>query len=412
MAVQKNALTNKNVENCRVCLSERTKRLISYGKQPNSFELLKFENQKSYTHEMSLGYCLDCGFVFITDPIPPEKLYTEYLWPTSLNPASHLGWLFRKINDFLKDDKQLILDIGSNDGYFLGLFKKGGHDNVLGIEPAKDCAEKAALMGINTINDYLNEPVIDYIKTYYRLPKVIICRHVIEHVLDLENFIKNIHALMGKDTLLVLETPSFEMISQKGDFSCIWEQHINYFSLHTLTKILGRYNLSLRRHYIFPFGGGSLLLFIQLGWKNETDNSSPGLAQDYINKSEANIKELNTYLKNLKSKKYKITAFGAGHRSTLLLNISGGYKYIDYVVDDNKNKEGLFLPGSRLPIFNTSKLYQECPPHYCLLTPLNSKKIEKKVINRHSKFTETGGKFIELFPGNFRSTQFINYGKE
>ena len=115
-------------------------------------------------------------------------------------------------------------------------------------------------------------------------------------------------------------------------------------------------------------------MFIQLG-PTEKDSSSLGLAQDYINKSEANIKELNTYLKNLKSKKYKITAFGAGHRSILLLNISGVYKYIDYVVDDNKNKEGLFLPGSKLPIFNTSKLYQEYPhPSLLSINPIKQQK--------------------------------------
>ena len=97
------------------------------------------------------------------------------------------------------------------------------------------------------------------------MPKIIICRHVIEHVADVNSFLENILSLMDKDSVLVLELPSFELTAEKGDFSTIWEQHISYFTLQQMRILLQRHNLSILSHKYLEHGGGSLILFLTPG---------------------------------------------------------------------------------------------------------------------------------------------------
>ncbi|MCX8129916.1 MAG: class I SAM-dependent methyltransferase [Clostridia bacterium] len=393
---------------CRVCSSNEIYIFMELGNMPNSFHLMSSVSEEVYTQDMRLSYCAECGFVFFAEPMPSEELYGNYNWPTSYYPALHLKWLCKKIMcEHLSSKDDFIVEIGSNDGYFLKMFYDEGYHNLLGVEPAKDCSDIANSNGIHTINSYYDNTVAEIIKSNYAEPRAIICRHVIEHVWDIEKFVTSICSIITKDSIFVVEIPSFEVISEKGDFTSLWEQHVNYFCLETISRVFNRCGLFVEEHHIISFSCGSLLLFVKLNEQKNNIVNRNDLAQCFRKKARGNIDTLNSYLGSIKDNGGSIAAYGAGSKGSCLLNISGAYRHIDYIVDDNPKKIGLFLPGSKIPILSSEALYKENKPDYCIISPLNNKENEVGILDKHKKYTELGGKFIELFPKDFRNSLFI-----
>ena len=68
--------------------------------------------------------------------------------------------------------------------------------------------------------------------------------------------------------------------------------------------------------------------------------------------------------------------------------------YLDYLVDDNPSKQGLYSPGYHLPVFSPSCIYEESPDYVLLLAWQHS----KTIVDRHRKILEAGTKFILPLP--------------
>jgi hypothetical protein len=71
--------------------------------------------------------------------------------------------------------------------------------------------------------------------------------------------------------------------------------------------------------------------------------------------------------------------------------------HIDFVVDDNPHKRGMFMPGSHLPIYE-SQFILDKGIKLCLLTVSSAG--EEKVLEKNQEFIKRGGAFKSIFPGN------------
>ena len=105
--------------------------------------------------------------------------------------------------------------------------------------------------------------------------------------------------------------------------------------------------------------------------------------------------EYREWLAACRQKGEKVAFLGAGHRVAAFINFFGLKDELWFVVDDDPNKQGLRMPGSRLPIRPGSALAEE-GVRCCLLgvRPGN----EEKVFQRHQPFLSGGGKFFSIFP--------------
>lgn len=388
----------KNETVCRLCSENFVLPLMEFGFQPNSYQLTESIKLDCETRELSLWHCPHCGFVFIKDPFPNDSIYENYQWSTSFSPPQHLEWLIKKIdNSFSGGQNGLILEIGSNDGYLLTKFKEMNYTNILGLEPSEACMRQAVLNGISTINAFFDEATAESVKKKYGFPKLIICRHVIEHVPDLDHFFSNLKSLANQNSLLVIEIPSFEMTAKKGDISTIWEQHINYFTLSTIAKLVEKYDFMIDDYEYLEHGGGSLVLFLKLkvnGLGLQTEEML--LASEFCDKATDNIDRLMALVKKIKTMGKSIAAYGAGSRGISLLNFSGISSCIDFIVDDNMDKNGKYLPNTRIKIVDSNQ-FKRLRPDYCLILPMNCKALEYRIMEIHDDYVKSGGVFIELF---------------
>jgi len=67
---------------------------------------------------------------------------------------------------------------------------------------------------------------------------------------------------------------------------------------------------------------------------------------------------------------------------------------INYVVDDNPLKRGLFTPGLHIPVEDPARLYEDTPD-YVLILAWN---FADSIIAKHAAFLKTGGRFIVPLP--------------
>ncbi|MFA5905565.1 MAG: class I SAM-dependent methyltransferase [Desulfobacula sp.] len=389
-------------QTCRLCRQDQLSCILELGGHPISHRLLKKKDQAEFIHPVRLFYCNHCGLIQLIDPIPPDELYSEYNWLSAWKSNPQIPDLLSRIqgiNELTHTSK--IIEIGSNDGSFLNELKKLGYQNLLGIEPSKDGYQSAIRNHIETIHDYFSMDLARSILDKQGPYDLIICRHVLEHIQDLEMFSAGLSSLLRRGGYILIEVPDADFILDETDYSQIWEEHTNYFTLTTLDYYLSR--IGIRQIFTFTaqFSGQALIF----GGKRDRENIiCPPVLKTQQKKADAfkaswpKFKTgFHNYLNSLKQKNKKIAVYGAGCRACSLLNFTGISGYIDFIVDDQPEKQNSFLPGARLPIFGSEKLLSE-HADICLLA-VNAENNEK-IVKKHKDYIDNGGEFIPILPGS------------
>lgn len=347
------------MEKCRCCGSEKLKLLIDFGMQPVAHNLLENENQEDpFKHPLCLHYCKDCGFVQINDPISPEYLYTKYNycfsgWKRQPQIPAEIDLLDRNIRD--KDIR--ILEIGCNDGVFLRPLREAGYRNIVGIEANQYAADDARECGFDILNDMFDKCLAQKLQEQQMPFDMIVLRQVLEHIPDLDAFFESIDLILNGESLLLIEIPNFANALKYGDCSTVWEEHPNYFTDTVLESLLGRKGYTILEKSFYDFSGGAICVLAKRTGTAALVNEANGNNELY----EKFRYVVNDYARKLKSalkkahEKKKIFLYGTGSRACTLINGLGLGEYIDYAIDDQKEKQGCCMPGCRLPIISLAE---------------------------------------------------------
>ncbi|MGB0909678.1 MAG: hypothetical protein ACPGYT_04900, partial [Nitrospirales bacterium] len=88
---------------------------------------------------------------------------------------------------------------------------------------------------------------------------------------------------------------------------------------------------------------------------------------------------------------------GAGHAGIMFINLHNLTEYIECAIDENLNKVGLFLPGSKLPICSVTDLKNSLVKFFLLSVP---PEIEEQVIKKIQGKLGKDVRFVSIFPGS------------
>jgi SAM-dependent methyltransferase len=343
--------------------------------------------------------------VQITETIPPEKLFREYLYFSSYSDTMlrHAREHVARLIEMQRLGKEsLAIEIASNDGYLLQYFVQAGIP-VLGIEPARNVAQAAEARGVRSITEFFGR---DLART---LPKadVVIANNVLAHVGDLNGFLAGIKTVLKPGGLATIEVPYVKEMIDRCEFDTIYHEHLCYFSVTSLDPLFRRHGLVLDRVERLPIHGGSLLMFVRqeprdreivdrtLREEEEWGAHRKSYYQMLAHRVVGVRESLKSLLAELKEEGRRIAAYGAAAKGTTLLNCFGiGREFLEYVVDRSPYKQGRFVPGVRLPIAAPERLLED-RPEYVLLLAWN---FADEILKQQSEYRRRGGKFILFAP--------------
>ena len=318
---------------------------------------------------MVLAFCKNCKLVQLTEYPTKKYLFSKYFWVTGTSKAanSFAKIFFKKLSKSLKKSSN-VLEIASNDGTFLNEFKKNNH-NILGIDPAKNIAKIANLKGITTIATFFNYKKSIEIKKKFK-PDLIFARNVIPHVSNLKSVVRGISNLCKDNTKVAIEFHYAGNIYKELQYDSIYHEHIYYFTIESLSKIFKNYDLHPNDLFVSPISGGSLVLI----FSKKKINKSPNLKKFILYEKKIKLNQISTWkvfsqkvkihkdkFRKLILQKFKLNgklfAYGASARSSTLLNYAKiDNRYIDFIIDQNKLKEGYYAPGSSIKILRFNKV--------------------------------------------------------
>lgn len=403
-------LLEKKKAKCRFCNSVLNTIFADLGVSPISNAYIKAEDlRKSEPFFPLCTYvCESCFLVQLEELEKTENIFcSDYAYFSSFSSSwlehckSYVDMIILKLN--LSVDSKVV-EVASNDGYLLQYFKEKNIPH-LGIEPSASVANEAINKGVETKIEFFGA---EFAKGLDKAD-LIIGNNVLAHVPNLNDFVEGLAILLKNDGTITLEFPHLLNLIVSNQFDTIYQEHFSYISLFFAQKLFAKFDLDIYDVEEIQTHGGSLRLYIShKGVKSISSKVNELLIKEIENGlnrvstySNYNIKVKETkrkllkHLINIKQANKTIVGYGAPAKGNTLLNYcSIGKDFLDYTVDISPYKQGMFLPGTRIPI-KSPDVIKETKPDYILILPWN---IKDEIVEQLSFVRDWGGKFIIPIP--------------
>ncbi len=400
---------------CRFCSHGLSESFCDLGLSPLSNAYRKKEDLQSQEcfYPLHAYVCSECYLVQLQEFESPAGIFSDYAYFSSystswLEHASNYTEMM--IKRFRLGTHTQVIEIASNDGYLLQYFKKHSIP-ILGIEPAENVAKVASIAGIPTLTKFFGTKTALELVQGAQSADVLLGNNVLAHVPDLNDFVKGLKILLKSAGVITLEFPHLLQLMQNNQFDTIYHEHFSYFSLITLQKVFEAHGLELFDVEELPTHGGSLRIFVK-HQEDQTKNVFLSVQQLIDREIGYGLREIATYqafsektkeirqnllsfLSQVKNEGKTIVGYGAPAKGNTLLNYCGiRPDSIDYTVDLSPHKQGLYLPGTHIPIRHPDYI-NETKPNYVLILPWN---LKEEIMEQMQHVRIWGCKFVVPIP--------------
>jgi len=409
---QHNFLPGK-IKKCQICNSDALIDVINIGDQglANSLILDKADESKVEKFPINIVRCKDCTLLQLDYIVDQKKVYhLEYPYLPGITKTVDTEQ--KEFSDYLTKElklgnKELAVDIGSNDGSLLNHLKKNNLE-VIGVEPT-NIAKIANKNGIKTIQSFFNEETAEKILAEYGKAKLITSTNVFAHMSTLGDVMDGIKKLLDDDGYYCFENHYIMEIIEKVQYDTFYHEHLRTYSLVSLDKLFQLYGLNLIDAQIVTRYGGSIRCVVSKNKKSKSqrlitlidkekkaliDNTEKTYERFNLNVMNSK-KNLINKISELKDKNKKIIAKSCPARAVVLLNYCGlNNTHLEYIAEQPTSlKLNYYVPGTSLKIVSDDILASDQPDYVLLLAWHLSKPIIKKWKTRGLK-----SKFIVPLP--------------
>lgn len=406
-------MTDARTFRCWSCQGGRLTPVLDLGRTPlaNSLVPESALGRADPTFPLELGWCADCSLVQITDSVPPEDLFRDYLYFSSYSDTmlQHAGSLAeRMVRERSLDGGSLVVEVASNDGYLLKAYKRAGVQ-VLGVEPAVNVAKVAVEEhGIPTVTEFFGDELARRLRAEGRRASVMHANNVLAHVPDLNGFVRGFKTLLTDDGVAIFEAPYARDMVEGVAFDTIYHEHLCYYSLTALDGLFRRNGLVIVHVERLAIHGGSLRIFATHDGATPDETVTSMLAEEralgvdglaYYELFARRVQHLRLtltgLLRDLKAAGRTIAAYGASAKGSTLLNAFGiGREVLDFVVDRSPHKQNLYTAGTHIPILPPEALLSR-RPDYALLLTWN---FADEILAQQEEYRAAGGRFVVPVP--------------
>ena len=400
---------------CRFCRTPLVHTFVDLGVSPlaNSYLEQADLGRMEPFYPLHVFVCSRCNLVQLEEVGRPEEIFSDYAYFSSFSESwlEHAR-LFAEaaVERFNLDQGSRVVEIGSNDGYLLRFFKEKGIP-VLGIEPALNVAAAARERGIETMTRFFDRALARELASSGMNADLVVGNNVLAHIPAISDLMQALKLVLKPGGVVSMEFPHLQNLIEKNQFDTIYHEHYSYFSLTVAERIFRAHGLHLYDAGLLETHGGSLRI-LACREENDACRRTERMKELLDREEEKGLNKLETYrefTKQVKRSKYEILEFlirakkekkmlcgyGAPAKGNTLLNYLGaGTEFIDYTVDRSPHKQGRYLPGSRIPVYEPERIF-ETRPDYLVILPWN---LKQEIMDQMAGIRKWGGKFVTLIP--------------
>ena len=335
--------------------------------------------------------CDSCLLVQVPAFVPVEEIFREYAYYSSFSTSwvEHARVFVEGATErFALGEGSFVCEIASNDGYLLQHFVGKG-PTILGIEPSYNCAKDAIERGVPTLTEFFGTALADTVVASHGRADLIVGNNVLAQVPDLNDFVAGLARLVKDTGTVCMEWPHVLRLIEQTQFDTIYHEHFGYFSLYSAERIFAAHGLRVYDVEELSTHGGSLRIYAT-PTANVALGESGALARVRADEHDARLdsidgylgftdrveevkRELLLFLIQAKKDGKRVVGYGAPGKGNTLLNYCGiRSDLLEFTVDRNPYKHGMFTPGTSIPILEPAAL-DEARPDYVLILPWNLK---------------------------------------
>ena len=403
-----------SLHTCRLCGAGITHTFVDLGMSPLCESYLRAErlDDPETFYPLHVRLCQECLLAQLPAYVPGEDIFSDYAYFSSYSDSwvahakRYAGEMTARLG--LTADS-LVTEVASNDGYLLQHFHAAGIP-VLGVEPAGNVAEAARAKGIRTAVRFLGPQTGAEVAAEYGRADLVAANNVFAHVPDICGFAVGLRALVKESGLVTLEFPHLLRLIERRQYDTIYHEHYSYLSLLTASRALetaglrvvdvdelGTHGGSLRVHARPAEAAGEpgervkAVLAAEEAVGLHTVAGHEGFAAEVLK-----IKsDLLGFLLAAAAEGKTVAGYGAPGKGNTLLNHCGiRTDLVAYTVDRSPHKQGMFLPGTHIPIYAPERI-AETRPDYVLVLPWN---LREEITAQLEYVRSWGGRLVFPIP--------------
>jgi SAM-dependent methyltransferase len=389
--------------------------LVDLGPSPLAEAFLNEEQllEPETFYPLQVFVCESCFLVQLPTFATPDAIFRDYPYFSSYSD-SWLDHARRYVDQIVErfgfGSGTSIVEVASNDGYLLQYFKQRGID-VLGIDPARNVAVVAEQRGIPTIAEFFTTELAEKLVADGCRADLLVGNNVLAHVPAIHDFVEGLKRLLKPDGIITMEFPHLIRLIEGNQFDTIYHEHFSYLSLFVVERLFGEHDLVLFDVEELPTHGGSLRIYASRT-DGESFQTSDRLRQLRERELEAGVtrfelydsfeqktrrvkRQLLRFLIEANGRGESVVAYGAAAKGNTLLNYCGiKADMVEYVVDRSPYKQGRYMPGTRIPIYEPDRV-RRTRPEYLLILPWN---IKDEIVKQMADVREFGCRFVVPIP--------------
>ena len=401
--------------NCRFCGTALVDVFLDLGGAPPSNAFLSADqlNEPEQFFPLRLFTCSNCYLVQVDEVQKHDVLFSNsYVYFSSYSSTwldharSYVTLATQRLG---LDGRSLVMEVASNDGYLLQYVKALGIPCV-GVEPTASTAACARKLGIESIESFFGRRFADDFVSTRRPVDLVIGNNVLAHVPNINDFVSGLAEILTADGVVTVEFPHLLRLVALRQFDTVYHEHFSYFSLRTVQRIFAAHGLQIWDVEELPTHGGSLRVWACRAGSDR--DSSESVAALLEKEHAAGMTEISYYrgfqpladsvkndflafLLDCKRQGKLVVGYGAAAKGNTLLNYAGVRPdLLPFVVDASRHKQGLFLPGSHIPVHSEQQI-RTSKPDFVVIFPWN---LKHEIANQLDYIREWNGRFVTAVP--------------